>query len=192
MQGGQTQAEGSRLESQDGDGMFKFYSNLKVKAAVNTLDVARQLGLEPIRKGERHWLCCPFHGERTPSLAIYPGNRGYYCFGCGRSGDAIDFYAGIKKMSMKEALEELSEGFCQDDVVVLNEVCYDSEFHNKKRAGEITELDRLIKRWRLIGSLLEVFGPDDELPDEFWDLVTIRADLELRIDEMCHLQESCA
>ena len=34
---------------------------------------------------------CPFHGERNPSLKIYPSTGGWHCFGCGRGGSVIDF-----------------------------------------------------------------------------------------------------
>jgi len=34
---------------------------------------------------------CPFHGERNPSLKIYPNTGGWHCFGCGRGGSVIDF-----------------------------------------------------------------------------------------------------
>ena len=34
---------------------------------------------------------CPFHGERNPSLKVYPDTGGWHCFGCGRGGSVIDF-----------------------------------------------------------------------------------------------------
>ena len=40
----------------------------------------------------RHgFMCCPFHGEREPSLKVYPETGGWHCFGCGRGGSVIDF-----------------------------------------------------------------------------------------------------
>lgn len=34
-------------------------------------------------------VCCPLpdHDERTGSFWVYPDDRGWYCFGCGRGGD---------------------------------------------------------------------------------------------------------
>ncbi len=37
------------------------------------------------------YICCPFHGEKTPSLKTFPGTQGWHCFGCGRGGSVIDF-----------------------------------------------------------------------------------------------------
>ncbi len=67
-------------------------------------DLIQRLGL----RGGRPKICCPFHGERTPSLVIYPAGKGYHCFGCGRHGNnAIDFLmeAGA---TFTEAVEELT------------------------------------------------------------------------------------
>jgi hypothetical protein len=41
---------------------------------------------------------CPFHGggeERTPSLHVYPDDRGWFCFGCERGGTIYDLGALI-------------------------------------------------------------------------------------------------
>lgn len=38
---------------------------------------------------------CPFHDDRTPSLHVYPGNGGWYCYGCEAGGTIIDFGARL-------------------------------------------------------------------------------------------------
>lgn len=40
---------------------------------------------------KRGFMCCPFHGEKEPSLKVYPGTKGWHCFGCGKGGSVIDF-----------------------------------------------------------------------------------------------------
>ena len=37
------------------------------------------------------FMCCPFHGEKEPSLKVYPDTGGWHCFGCERGGSVIDF-----------------------------------------------------------------------------------------------------
>lgn len=37
------------------------------------------------------FICCPFHGEKTPSLKIYAKTGGWHCYGCERGGSVIDF-----------------------------------------------------------------------------------------------------
>jgi DNA primase len=37
--------------------------------------------------------CCPFHKEKTPSMLIEVNDQYYKCFGCGASGNVINFVA---------------------------------------------------------------------------------------------------
>jgi len=52
-------------------------------------------------------MCCPFHGERTPSFVLHPDNS-YHCFGqCNVHGfGAIDFCSHLG-LSFRQSLEEL-------------------------------------------------------------------------------------
>jgi len=48
---------------------------------------------------------CPFHKERTASFVVYPD--GYKCFGCGESGNAIDYIMKTQNIAFKEAVKQL-------------------------------------------------------------------------------------
>lgn len=42
---------------------------------------------------EKESVCCPFHGEKTPSFSYSPALGIWTCFGeCSRSGDSIELY----------------------------------------------------------------------------------------------------
>ena len=56
------------------------------------------------RKG---FMCCPFHGEKAPSLKIYPENGGWHCFGCGRGGSVIDFVMEHENCDFKTAVNAI-------------------------------------------------------------------------------------
>jgi DNA primase len=80
------------------------------KTLLERVDVAalieRDLG-QPVRR-EGRWLkwTCPFHDDRkTPSLGV-AGNR-WRCFGCGHSGDAIDWLREREGLSFREACHRL-------------------------------------------------------------------------------------
>ena len=60
------------------------------------------------RSGRSFMARCPLHGERTPSLSISPEKGVYYCFGCGRSGDAITFLQEIDSLDFAGAVESLA------------------------------------------------------------------------------------
>lgn len=51
--------------------------------------------------------CCPFHKERTPSLNIFDDTNSFYCFGCGQSGDEIEFVKEHKGLSFLDAVKEV-------------------------------------------------------------------------------------
>jgi DNA primase catalytic core len=77
---------------------------------VDIVQVVKDLGL-PIL--EHRKLLCPFHEEKTPSLYLYPQTNTYYCFGCGRHGDVIHFYAGFSQIEYKKAMHELAYQYVQ-------------------------------------------------------------------------------
>lgn len=51
--------------------------------------------------------CCPFHKERTPSLNIFDDTNSFYCFGCGQSGDEIEFVKEYKGLTFPNAVKEV-------------------------------------------------------------------------------------
>ena len=77
-----------------------------VKAAVTPRQAAEAYGLKVSRNG---MTCCPFHEERHPSLKL---NESYFfCFGCGASGDVIDFTGRLFGISLKDAAQKLAADF---------------------------------------------------------------------------------
>ncbi len=66
----------------------------EAKAAVPTVDLADRLcGPNRLRRiGEKWTARCPLpdHDEKTPSFTVYPGDRGWWCYGCQRGGDVVD------------------------------------------------------------------------------------------------------
>lgn len=80
-------------------------------ASVDLYDVAKQfVALKP--KGNEYVGSCPFHSERTASFTIRTDVQKYKCFGCGRSGDALDFLTetGMDFTAAKKYLQDLSGG----------------------------------------------------------------------------------
>ena len=62
----------------------------RIKDANNIHEVLSQY-IDLKRAGVNYKGCCPFHGEKTPSLVVSPAKSIYKCFGCGKSGDVIGF-----------------------------------------------------------------------------------------------------
>ena len=55
-------------------------------------------------------LCCPIHGENTPSLQVYEDTNSWYCWGaCGEGGDEIAFVKSIDGVDFPEAVKKVCE-----------------------------------------------------------------------------------
>lgn len=50
---------------------------------------------------------CPFHDDSTPSFVVYPLTNTFYCYGCGKHGDVIDFVQAEEQCTLFEALTAL-------------------------------------------------------------------------------------
>lgn len=61
------------------------------------------------KKGNNLFGLCPFHSEKTPSFSVHPGKNIYKCFGCGKSGNAINFLMEYYRKSFPEALHFLAD-----------------------------------------------------------------------------------
>lgn len=59
------------------------------------------------RKGRRLWACCPFHNEATPSFHIDTTNNLWYCHGCHRGGNVINFVMEHEHMDFNAASKKL-------------------------------------------------------------------------------------
>jgi len=82
-----------------------------VNNAVSTRRVVESFGFKVNKKG---FMPCPFHKggmERTPSLKIYPGSRGFHCKACGTGGDNSEFVELYLNISSLDAVKELSNRF---------------------------------------------------------------------------------
>jgi DNA primase catalytic core len=62
-------------------------------------------------RGRGHSLIglCPFHEEKTPSFHVRDNVARYKCFGCGASGDVIEFVMRLRGIAFNEAVSELAE-----------------------------------------------------------------------------------
>lgn len=80
----------------------------EVKERVPVIEAARRYGFEPDRQGK---IRCPFHADDHPSLQLYKGARGWWCYVCDRGGSVVDFVAGLFSITPREAALKLNEDF---------------------------------------------------------------------------------
>ena len=86
-------------------------------ASVDVVDVRRRHPIEDVitasgvelgRTGHGFMGCCPFHDDSTASLSV--GGRApdrFHCFGCGASGDVIDYVRLREGLGFRDAVARL-------------------------------------------------------------------------------------
>ena len=102
---------------------FKHYSSLAkgrtlTKGGVSdeAVDAALNVPIESItnqklrRVGGRYVGLCPFHNERTPSFVIYPDSNSFYCFGCNKGGNSINYVMLLNECGFVDAVKYLING----------------------------------------------------------------------------------
>ena len=52
---------------------------------------------------------CPFHGEKTPSFHVSRDKQLFHCFGCGASGNLVQFAMRMEGLDFLEALKLLAD-----------------------------------------------------------------------------------
>ncbi|MBR2220472.1 MAG: DNA primase, partial [Phascolarctobacterium sp.] len=63
------------------------------------------------KKGRKHWGCCPFHGEKTPSFTVDEEKGFFYCFGCHESGDVFKFIMKSENCGFMDAVKFLANKY---------------------------------------------------------------------------------
>lgn len=87
-----------------------FRQMLDTLRASNPLSAVAGASLKLVRAGNEWKACCPFHPDRSPSFTIFAGDRRFHCFGCGASGDVLDFVQRSRSVTLIEAARMLGAG----------------------------------------------------------------------------------
>jgi hypothetical protein len=79
---------------------------------IHDIDLKELIERETVERFNRQgYIKCPFHSEKTPSLSVRftpdDNKERFKCFGCGTSGDAIDFIVKLRNIEYVQAREYL-------------------------------------------------------------------------------------
>lgn len=74
---------------------------------LRTADIVEVIGeyVKLKRQAAEYVGLCPFHAERSPSFSVNQKKGIYKCFGCGASGDVIEFIKKQERLSFVDALK---------------------------------------------------------------------------------------
>ena len=157
----------------------------EIKARVDMRQIAELYHLEVNSSGFAH---CPFHaGDRTPSLRIYGGNKGFYCFGCGAGSSVIDFVERAEKTSLVSACKKIDADFklgLFEQRITRNErlrrTIERSQLNRERENAKKREIEAeeeyytLLKRVDEYSSIIKNQAPQtsaDKLTDEFIEAI---------------------
>lgn len=79
-----------------------------IRNSVSMRELAGLYGMKVTRSG---FAICPFHEDKSPSMKIYDGTRGYYCFVCHAGGDIFHFVMEHDGLSFEEAVKYVAGAF---------------------------------------------------------------------------------
>lgn len=82
-----------------------------IEAVLNHFDIADFVGryVHLTKHGKYMKGLCPFHSEKTPSFTVTPEKNIFYCYGCGKGGNAIHFFMEYEGVSFPEAVRHMAE-----------------------------------------------------------------------------------
>lgn len=83
------------------------YAN-EIKSRVSSKEAFLYYGIELDRSG---FCKCFLTGERTASLKVYDGDRGWHCFGCHAHGSVIDFVMQYFGLTFSDAISKINTDF---------------------------------------------------------------------------------
>lgn len=135
----------------------------ELKQSISMQEVVCRYGLHPNRAG---FISCPFHhGDRTPSMKIYP--KDYHCHACGANGDIFSFVMGMEHCDFKTAYKALGGSYKQQTDHQRNLYHYRLQ---KRKERQIRDAQRLeqekkevieeIRMQKLFKKLSPVFSDD--------------------------------
>ena len=139
-----------------------------VKQSVTTRQAAERYGIKVNRNG----MCvCPFHNDKNPSMKV---DRRFYCFGCGATGDVIDFVSRLHGIGSREAALMLAQDFAipyedgrnAGKEPIRPRLWKETEEQKLKRMERhcfrvLSDYYHLLRRWK------EEYAPRQ--PDEAWN-----------------------
>ncbi len=84
----------------------QFFSDVDNRISLASL-IEKEVKLT--KRGREYVGLCPFHNEKSPSFSVIEDKKFFYCFGCGKSGRAIDWLTERRGLTFKEGLDFLSQ-----------------------------------------------------------------------------------
>ena len=120
-----------------------------IKETVTVGQAAEYYGM---KIGRNNMICCPFHNDHHPSMKL--NTTYYYCFGCGATGDVIQFVANLFGLSNYEAAKKIAVdfGITPDNPPIIAALKKPEYMETKNRQKELRECQKMPENGMRISS----------------------------------------
>lgn len=160
---------------------------------VSCISAAVSLGIKLRRQsGHAAWALCPMHGEKGHPSLFLSDDRGWYCYGCHRGGDAVKLYQEYLGLEPIDAARQCAqdhgipiEEWSGDSTINVTARHLVSALHRRRDkvrsmlANQICDIDDSIQVM-IHTAGMEACADDDG----FMDLVAQQARLQTKLDQI--------
>ena len=109
----------------------------EIKSRCNIVDVIGRV--VPLKKaGSNYKGICPFHNEKTPSFVVSETKQIFTCFGCGATGDVLEFVKRYYNLDFRGAVEMLAKEYG---------ISLEGAFKSSRNKDELYEINRQAARF---------------------------------------------
>lgn len=126
-----------------------------------TITVGQAANYYGMKIGRNNMICCPFHNDRHPSMKLNPTY--YYCFGCGATGDVIQFVANLFGLSNYEAARKIAAdfGIKPDNPPMAAALKKPEYIDNKRKQKEVCECQQMVCEYlHRLGNWKMLYAPE--------------------------------
>jgi hypothetical protein len=113
------------------------------------------------RSGKEYVGLCPFHSDKNPSFSVNEDKGVFHCFGCGESGDVVDFIMKLDGLSFRDAWRALG---------IDNAVAHREPRARPNRKAAALPAGWLNQQQLLVGARLRELSRQIALADEIPDI----------------------
>lgn len=162
---------------------------VEVKKLLTMRCVAEYYGFKPNRAG---FIPCPFHSERTASLKLYEGDKGFSCFGCGTYGSIFDFVMKLFNINYHQALLRLNHDFNLNITnkrpsrqAVAKKQAEQRQKRKEKKLMDLIEWYYILEFW-IQSRRVKMYEPKEkfeELSDDFTNALIAKNNAEIWLHE---------
>lgn len=126
-----------------------------VEQILDKVDILDHIGEDVKLKlsGRNYFGCCPIHKEKTPSFCVTPARGLFYCYGCHKGGNVINYEMLRNGYGFKEAIKKLATQ-------------YNIEYIEKQKSAEETQRDLKHEAMQLANQQAQELFTDEILKSE--------------------------